>query len=118
MRRAAKKGRKAEFRPIRHIAGLPDAAFHVKARQTWPLSLPSALPLCQSGQNSAFGQGGAPTGRAGVNRGREDDAGRFETKHPTPSHVRPRLTCKLFDDGDGKAYDTIAGRKRRLGLAA
>ena len=25
---------------------------------------------------------------------------------------------KLFDDGDGKAYDTIAGRRRRLGLAA
>ena len=63
MRRAAKKGRKAEFRPIRHIADLPDAAFHVKARQTWPLSLPSAALLCHIEQNSAFG-----------------------TKHPTPSH--------------------------------
>ena len=25
---------------------------------------------------------------------------------------------KLFDDGEGKYYDTIDGRRRRLGLAA
>ncbi len=85
IRRAAEKGRKAEFRPIRHIAGLPDAAFHVKARQTWPLSPPSAAPLCHTGQNSAFGQGGGTKHPTPSHSG--DDAGRSGTKHPAPSHV-------------------------------
>ncbi len=91
--RMTQGGLRAKFRSIRHTTGLPDTAFYVKARETWLLSLPSALPSCQSEQNLAFASG-TRCGEPGV----QDESPGFWLR---PVDLARRMTQRrMTQDGD------------------
>ena len=89
--RMTQGGLRAKFRSIRHTTGLPDTAFYVKARETWLLSLPSALPSCQSEQNLAFASG-TRCGEPGV----QDESSGLWLR---PVDLARRMT-QMTQDGD------------------